>query len=1209
MLQGNIEGDGSLVLKLYYTRDDNPLYNFAHIKSAAGNAVKVDKWYIMNKTTIRTAQTLQEYIDKLQNQNKRILNEEEYLADPYEFGPITVGGKTYQYYDGSETFNFDENYYVATPVTVKDGGFVTVWKNKIKGDSTEWLVPKYDLPKDLRSFHRDYSIVLHDGASEQPLYNMLLTGKVNGAEKWYRLKQTTIVARPSMSYDLKTMIFTEDNQKATTPRVYDFSTYTIDKNNITYSYKNDVDTSDPTVSWFETKFLRTYVIDNKVREYLKASDVYAAEPKDARSYHRDYEATFHDATKAHYTIRRVLIGTDIKVAEDVVLIDNVGATVGAPNDVTFLPGFEKAVYVQDSGKIKLVADATKDANNIITVSYRLPVTIYAEEKQGKVYGREEPTLMAKTDPLVQTTDEIKYTLSRVKGEDVGEYEINATYETIQGYYIVSYVPQDFVITQAPASELGLTTANYAADYDGEGHGITTALTVKEGTTLYYSTVNPQSEGFDEDKDWSTKVPTWTNVTTAQTVYVKAENKNYEAANANATVTIRTMAVKIEVENSSKIYSEKDPTFKKASIGKYIKKDLDTVDLTVSRTNTEEAVDTYNDVLTISKSAEDLNKQYTNYSFTIDAGDFTINPLKVEHYQEGLDGKYVLVETDNLTGKTDPAEKAETNTYTGFTFDKKLTKSRFEEDGSKVLEYYYTRNSYEVIYDYIDAPVGATKLPETVEYMFEEEVTVEPKAGNIEGYTVSEWDRTGTFKMPAEKVTIKATWTINQYTITFDTVGGSEVPAITQNYNTPVTAPADPTLTGYTFDGWDIAVPTTMPAEDITITAKWKINQYTITFETAGGSAIDPITQDYNTAVTAPADPTREGYTFNGWDIAVPATMPAANMTITAQWKINQYTITFNTAGGSTIAPITQDYGTTVTTPADPTREGYDFNGWNQTIPGTMPAENMTITATWTPKSYTVIYMVDGVEDSRETVTYLTHVTLKQAPTKNGFTFSGWMNEEGRAAADFDMPARDVTISGTFTENEKAATKYGLKVTYKTSNGDVVGTFDETYSEGGRATAQRLIPDGYIAEIKRVSKGTFVGDPKPTITIDTVLKLTTISGTIGNADVEYEVTYTPAQYTLTINFEVYGTGEEAATITRQYYGGAEYSILNSDGDIPWTELPRGYRIVEVKDKVMPNGDHPITVFLVPEGDDTVTFLDDPTPLGINNATLGAGEIIE
>ena len=212
-------------------------------------------------------------------------------------------------------------------------------------------------------------------------------------------------------------------------------------------------------------------------------------------------------------------------------------------------------------------------------------------------------------------------------------------------------------------------------------------------------------------------------------------------------------------------------------------------------------------------------------------------------------------------------------------------------------------------------------------------------GNSDGKGTSWYDKT-------ENCTLYAQWEINQYTITFDTAGGSEIAPITQDYGTAITAPADPTREGYTFIGWDTEIPTTMPAENMTVTAQWEINQYTITFDTAGGSEIAPITQDYDTAITAPADPTREGYTFIGWDREIPETMPAENITLKARWEINQYTITFDTAGGSDIASITQDYGTQITTPEAPTREGYTFIGWDREIPTTMPAENMTVTAQW-----------------------------------------------------------------------------------------------------------------------------------------------------------------------------------------------------------------------------------------------------------------------
>ncbi len=135
-------------------------------------------------------------------------------------------------------------------------------------------------------------------------------------------------------------------------------------------------------------------------------------------------------------------------------------------------------------------------------------------------------------------------------------------------------------------------------------------------------------------------------------------------------------------------------------------------------------------------------------------------------------------------------------------------------------------------------------------------------------------------------------------------------------------------------------------EALTLYPVWNTNKYTITFDTNGGSEIAPITQDYGTQIAAPANPTRKGYTFKGWDKEIPETMPAENITVKAQWKINQYTITFDTNGGSEIAPITQDYGTKITAPDNPTRKGYTFKGWDKEIPKTMPAENITITARW-----------------------------------------------------------------------------------------------------------------------------------------------------------------------------------------------------------------------------------------------------------------------
>ncbi len=196
------------------------------------------------------------------------------------------------------------------------------------------------------------------------------------------------------------------------------------------------------------------------------------------------------------------------------------------------------------------------------------------------------------------------------------------------------------------------------------------------------------------------------------------------------------------------------------------------------------------------------------------------------------------------------------------------------------------------------------------------------------------------------MTLYAGWDILSYVIRVRLENGEQDIIINQNYGTPVTVPDDPTREGYTFIGWDIPFPAKMPAKITTITALWTINQYTITFDTAGGSEIDSIEQDYDTAITAPDAPTKEGYTFIGWDTTVPKKMPAKDMTVKARWQINRYKITFDTDGGSEIDPIEQDYDTAITAPDNPTKEGYAFIDWDTTVPAKMPARDMTIKALW-----------------------------------------------------------------------------------------------------------------------------------------------------------------------------------------------------------------------------------------------------------------------
>ena len=402
---------------------------------------------------------------------------------------------------------------------------------------------------------------------------------------------------------------------------------------------------------------------------------------------------------------------------------------------------------------------------------------------------------------------------------------------------------------------------------------------------------------------------------------------------------------------------------------------------------------------------ELTAQWTapTYAVTLNTNGGTINSGNVTGYTYGV-------------GATLPA--ADDMTYTGHTFkgwydNENLTGSPVTaiggaETGNKEYWAKWEINQYTITFD----TNGGNEI-DSITLDYGTEITA-PDNPTRKGYTFKGWDKEIPETMPADNITVKAQWEINQYTITFDTNGGSEIAPITQDYGTEITAPDNPTRKGYTFKGWDKEIPETMPADNITVKAQWEINQYTITFDTNGGSEIAPITQDYGTEITAPDKPTRKGYTFKGWDKEIPETMPAENMTVKAQWEINQYTIAFDTNGGSEIAPITQDYGTEITTPDNPTRKGYTFKGWDKEIPETMPAENITVKAQWEINQYTITFDTNGgSEIAPITQDYGTEITAPDNPARKGYTFRGWDKEIPET-----MPAENLTITARWRDTEK-----------------------------------------------------------------------------------------------------------------------------------------------------------------------------------------------
>ena len=212
-------------------------------------------------------------------------------------------------------------------------------------------------------------------------------------------------------------------------------------------------------------------------------------------------------------------------------------------------------------------------------------------------------------------------------------------------------------------------------------------------------------------------------------------------------------------------------------------------------------------------------------------------------------------------------------------------------------------------------------------------------------------------MPAENVTLYAKWSANNYTISFNSNGGSLVSSITQAYGTTLTPPAAPTKTGHSFGGWyteaalnNLYEFTTMPAENKTLYAKWTINSYTISFNSNGGTSVTAITENYNEAITQPADPTKTGHTFVGWysneDLTnaytFPSTMPAENVTLYAKWNIISYAVHFySTESGVTPKVVFEtvyvEHGNNATVPEGaPTKAStlyfiYEFSEWSGNI--------------------------------------------------------------------------------------------------------------------------------------------------------------------------------------------------------------------------------------------------------------------------------------
>ena len=368
------------------------------------------------------------------------------------------------------------------------------------------------------------------------------------------------------------------------------------------------------------------------------------------------------------------------------------------------------------------------------------------------------------------------------------------------------------------------------------------------------------------------------------------------------------------------------------------------------------------------------------------------------------------------------------------------------------------------------------------------------------------------------------------TLTWNFNGGSTTSTESQytfgtmNEGDPITAPANPTLAGFEFVGWDAGndgvadvVAATMPSSDLTYTAIWR-QIYTITYENLkGASNSNPTSYTVATPTFSLAAPTGTvtGYTFSKWqensiDITEVVTGSTGNKTITAVWTANQHNVSWVTDGNTLTGDYTHGttaYGTTIVAPNTPTKNAtaeytYTFNGWSPAVDATMPDNDVEYTATWTqtPVNYTLTWTTDGNaltgDYTKGTVAYGTDITAPNTPTKTGYTFAGWDAGNDGVADDVaaTMPAANTTYTAIWTAHQH-------NVSWVTDGNALTGEYTHgTTAYGTTIVAPATPTKNSTAEYTYTFNG---WSPA-------------VDATMPDNDVEYTATWTqtPVSYTLT-----------------------------------------------------------------------------------------------
>jgi uncharacterized repeat protein (TIGR02543 family) len=328
---------------------------------------------------------------------------------------------------------------------------------------------------------------------------------------------------------------------------------------------------------------------------------------------------------------------------------------------------------------------------------------------------------------------------------------------------------------------------------------------------------------------------------------------------------------------------------------------------------------------------------------------------------------------------------------GYKFDKWV--SSFDSETKTItIKANYIINKYTINWKNHDGSILKTTQVEHGELPIYNGETPTKESTVQYTYTFSNWTPNIKTANGNQDYTAEYSSTVNEYQVVFKDWDGSELKSETVKYGEDATAPAEPIRAGYNFASWNISFDNVKG--NLEVIATYTIIKYTVSFDTDGGTSINSFELAPGTSISMPKAPTKTGYTFMGWDKEAPTVMPSENLSFKALWKINSYTVTFNTLGGSNIANETYDYNTLVKVSHQPTKNYNTFEGWllnGQRVTEFVIKGNVTLTASWKLIDYAIkLNPNNGAQLDDVIVQYGAVINSLPSPKKEGYLFSGWL---------------------------------------------------------------------------------------------------------------------------------------------------------------------------------------------------------------------------